>query len=210
MTASSPRPRGPASRVPRSGWWVLNPIGGAPRWAWQASGMSELRSSGHGRRLLGLPRRSVEPADALVVAQTLALAGLLWPGRGRWRLPRPVRRGALAATVAGGLIGGAGLAHLSSDVTPWVEPREGAPLRTGGIYALTRNPVYAGLLIGGAGFAVLRRRREPLLAAAALAGVLHVKVLTEERRLRSRFGQRYDEYTRSTPRLIGLPRRRRP
>jgi protein-S-isoprenylcysteine O-methyltransferase Ste14 len=164
-------------------------------------------TSGLTRRLLDLPGRSAEPADLLVLAQGLALAGLLWPGRGRWKLPRIVRGGALAVTVTGSAVGGAGLVQLGVDVTPRVEPRDGAELRMGGVYAVSRNPVYAGLLLGGVGFAVLRRRREPLLAAAVLAGVLHLKVLVEERRLRARYGERYDHYARRTPRLIGLPRR---
>lgn len=169
--------------------------------------MSELRPSGWTRRVLDLPRRSPEPADALVVAQGLAMLGLLWPGRGRWRLPRVVRAGALGVAATGTALGVAGLAQLGSDATPRVEPRDGAELRTGGLYAVSRNPVYAGLLVGATGLAVLRRRREPLLALAGLAAVLHLKVLLEERRLRARFGPDYDAYARRTPRLIGLPRR---
>jgi protein-S-isoprenylcysteine O-methyltransferase Ste14 len=169
--------------------------------------MPELPPSGWTRRVLDLPRRSAEPADVLVLAQCLAMAALLWPGRGRWRLPRIVRAGALAATAVGGVAGVGGLVQLGTDLTPRVEPRDGADLRTGGLYAISRNPVYAGLLVGAGGFAVLRRRREPLAAAAALAGVLHLKVLLEERRLRARFGERYDAYARRTPRLVRLPRR---
>jgi protein-S-isoprenylcysteine O-methyltransferase Ste14 len=175
--------------------------------SWQASVMSELRPTGWTRRVLDLPRRSPEFADALVVAQGLAMAGLLWPGRGRWHLPRVVRTAALGVTAGGTAFGLAGLAQLGRHATPRVEPREGAPLRTGGLYAVSRNPVYAGLLVGAGGFALLRRRREPLLAVAGLAAVLHLKVLLEERRLRARFGPEYSAYARRTPRLIGLPRR---
>lgn len=169
--------------------------------------MPEPRPDRWTRRARSLLRRPADPADALVLAQGLAMAGLLWPGRGRWRLPRMMCRGALAVTATGAAVGAAGLAQLGTDATPRVGPRDGADLRTGGLYALSRNPVYAGLLVGSVGFAVLRRRREPVLAVAALSGVLHVKVLVEERRLRSRFGQRYEQYTHRTPRLVGLPRR---
>jgi protein-S-isoprenylcysteine O-methyltransferase Ste14 len=162
--------------------------------------------AGHGRLP---PCRATEPADLLVLAQGLALAAMLWPGRGRWRLPRPVRSAALAVTATGMAVGAAGLAQLGTDATPRVEPRDGAPLRTSGLYAFSRNPVYAGLLVAAGGFAVLRRRREPLLALAALSGVLHLKVLVEEQRLRGRFGEGYEAYARRTPRLIGLPGVRR-
>ena len=170
--------------------------------------MPELSPSGWSRRVLDLPRRASEPADVLVFAQGLAMAAMLWPGRGRWRLPRPVRSAALAVTATGMAVGAAGLAQLGADATPRVEPRDGAQLRTSGVYALSRNPVYAGLLLAATGFAVLRRRREPLFALAALSGVLHLKVLVEERRLRGRFGEGYEAYAQRTPRLIGLPRRR--
>lgn len=169
--------------------------------------MSDSGSSGWNQRVRDLPGRSLEPADLLVAAQSLAIAGLLWPGRGRWWLPGVVRAGALAVTTAGAILAAAGLRQLGTDVTPRVEPRDAAPLRTSGVYAVSRNPVYAGLLIGATGFAVLRGRREPLLAAAALAGVLHLKVNVEERRLQARFGEEYERYARRTPRLVGLPRR---
>ncbi|HET9657881.1 MAG TPA: isoprenylcysteine carboxylmethyltransferase family protein [Kineosporiaceae bacterium] len=159
------------------------------------------------RRIRDLPGRRLELADALVVAQGLAGAGLLWPGRGRWSLPRPIRRAALAVTLLGTAAGALGARQLGSGLTPRVEPPPQAALRTTGPYAVSRHPIYAGVLVCGAGFAVLRRRPEPLLALAALAGVLHVKAGIEERRLRDRFGTRYDEYARRTPRLIGLPRR---
>jgi protein-S-isoprenylcysteine O-methyltransferase Ste14 len=171
--------------------------------------MSDQLISTLDRRVRDLPRRRLEPADALVLAQGVALAGLLWPGRGHWRLPRQVRRAALGVTAAGGLLGLAGLQQLGPGVTPRVEPPDGAELRTGGLYALSRNPIYGGLLAGATGFAVLRRRWEPLLAAGVLAGVLHAKVGVEERRLQLRFGQAYREYVRRAPRLVGVPRFRR-
>lgn len=148
-----------------------------------------------------------DPADVLIGAQALTLAGLLWPGRGRWSLPRPVRRGALLAVGGGAALSLAGVRQLGADLTVRVEPRHGADLRTSGVYALSRNPVYAGLLVAATGFAMLRRRPEPLVALAALSGVLHVKSGVEETRLRKRFGAEYEVYARRVPRLIGARRR---
>ncbi len=165
-----------------------------------------LRAAGARRTATGA-RRRLRPGDVVVAAQLTALAGLAWPGRGRWRIPRVVRTGALAAMTGGGVVSAAGLGTLGREATIWVEPQDGARLRTSGAYALSRNPVYTGLLVGAAGFAVLRRRREPLVAFAALAGVLHLKASLEERRLSARFGAEYDDYARRVPRLIGLPRR---
>jgi len=152
-----------------------------------------------------MPVRPLSLTDALPAAQAVAMAGLLWPGRARWRLPVPVTALAAGFVAAGGVLAEEGLRSLGGDTTPFVEPKPGARLRTAGPYEISRNPVYAGLVLAGAGLAVLRRRPEPLVAAAALAAVLHVKVGVEEKRLRERFGQDYDAYARRTPRLIGMP-----
>lgn len=115
--------------------------------------------------------------------------------------------GALALTVVGGGVAAAGAARHGRRLTPRVEPPEGAALLQDGVYGLSRHPVYAGLLFAATGLAVLRRRPEPLVALAALAGVLHVKSGVEEQHLRRRFGADYDAYARRVPRLVGLPRR---
>ena len=148
----------------------------------------------------------MKPADVVVTAQAVAMAGLLWPGRPRWRLSALATAGAAAATAAGAALGLAGLGAQGRHLTPSVEPQAGAPLLTAGPYRLSRNPVYAGLLAGAAGFAVLRRRVEPLVAYTALAVVLHVKTGMEEKALHARFGADYDAYAARTPRLLGLPR----
>ncbi len=147
----------------------------------------------------------VHPADVLVVAQGVAIAGLAWPGRGRWRLPALVGKAAALGFVAGSGLAATGLRTLGPDVTPFVDPVREATLRTRGPYRYSRNPVYAGVLVASWGLAVLRRRPEPLVAAAALSGVLHLKVRVEERHLRARFGEQYAAYAARTPRLLGPP-----
>jgi len=154
---------------------------------------------------LVLIRGASRASDALVVAQGAAGAALLWPGRACWSLPSAVRRAAQLAVVAGGALGVAGARSLGRDLTPFVDPRPEAVLRTTGPFRVSRNPVYTGLLVAVGGVAVLRRRPEPLVAAAGLAAVLHVKAGVEERRLTARFGPAYQEYAAATPRLLGLP-----
>ncbi len=146
-------------------------------------------------------------SDTLVAAQFGSAAVIGWSGPPGWRLPRAV------SAVAAGCVGvGAGfamtaMAHLGRDLRPAVEPKQGSSLRTTGAFRVSRHPVYAGLLLASTGAAVLRRRPEPLLGLAVLAGVLHVKTAEEERRLAARFGRAYAEYAARTPRLIGLPGR---
>lgn len=146
-------------------------------------------------------------AELLVVAQLLAGAGIAWPGPARWRLRRPVVALAVLAGTAGTALAGEGLRFLGADVTPFVEPRPEARLRTAGPYAISRHPVYAGLLLAAGAAAVLRRRPGPLVSFALLAGVLHVKAGVEEGRLRERFGVAYDVYAERTPKLLRVGRR---
>ncbi len=159
-------------------------------------------------RIAALPgaRRYIGPQDGLVLAQGAALAALAWPGRARWHLPAPVAAAAGAATAAGaGLFAAAVRAH-GARLTPSVVPVPDAELLTTGPYAVSRHPIYTGLLAASAGWAVLRRRPEPLLAATALAVVLDAKTRREEELLAARFSG-YAAYRRTTPRLLGVPRR---
>jgi protein-S-isoprenylcysteine O-methyltransferase Ste14 len=143
-----------------------------------------------------------DASDLLVAAQTAALAGVAWPGRGRGTLPGVVRAGAAGLVVGGAALAVASGARLGDGLTPRVEPPGDAPLRTDGPYALSRHPLYAGLLAAATGVAVLRRRPEPLVALGVLSLVLHVKAGVEEGRLRARFGSAYADYAAGTPRLV--------
>jgi len=148
----------------------------------------------------------VDEGDGLVAAQAALIAGLLWPGPARWDLPAPVGVAAIGAVAAGGGLMVAAGGRLGRRFRVRPGPPDGAVLRTDGPYALARHPVYAGLLAGGLGLAVLRARPEPLLAWLALSGVLHLKAGLEERLLRERFGTAYDDYAARVPRL-GIGRR---
>lgn len=144
--------------------------------------------------------------DGVVLAQVISLGALAWPGRARWRLGPGAVAAAVSAVAAGGLLAGWGARVHGTTLTPRVRPPAGAALLTSGPYAVSRNPIYGGLLVGAAGVAVLRRRSEPLLAWVALATVLSVKVRREEPALLERFGPAYEEYRRSTPRFVGVVR----
>lgn len=152
-------------------------------------------------------RRWIGPDDGVVVAQAAAIAALAWPGRARWRLPAAVAVVGGAALLGGGAVMVAAGSTHGSRLTPRVEPPEDAELYTAGLYALSRNPIYAGLLTAGAGWAVLRRRPEPLVAWVGLLAALTRKAHHEEAHLVERFGPAYEDYRRRTPRFVGPPRR---
>ena len=130
------------------------PLGGA------LSGALSGPLSGIAARVAAVPgmERWIGPDDGAVVAQGASLAALAWPGRARWHLPGPVRAAACAALVGGGAVGiAAGRTH-GARLTPRVEPPEDAKLFTGGLYACSRNPIYAGLLVAGGGCTRTDRR----------------------------------------------------
>ena len=147
--------------------------------------------------------RWIGPEDDVVVVQALALAALAWPGGARWRLPPQVTALAGGATAAGVALGLLAAVPHAGRLTPRVEPPDDIGLLADGVYALSRNPMYAGLLLAGAGWAVLRRRPEPVAAWAVLAAVLKAKARREERRLHARFGPEYERYRARTPRFVG-------
>lgn len=148
----------------------------------------------------------MRPDTPLVAAQAVSIAGLAWPGRARWDVPRALTGVAIIATVAGGALALAGSTRHGRTLTPRVAPPPGAGLHTAGAYAVSRNPIYAGLALAAGGVAVLRRRPEPLASWAALVVVLDRKARDEERHLAARFGEEYERYRERTPRLLGLPR----
>ena len=81
--------------------------------------------------------------------------------------------------------------------------QKASALTTTGPYAYTRNPLYLGSVIVGAGFAVAARNW--WLAAGMLAMFLVIYIPTigfEEKFLRGQFGAAFDAYCQRVPRLV--------
>ncbi|GAA1469612.1 methyltransferase family protein [Microbacterium thalassium] len=139
--------------------------------------------------------------DWLVAAQFLLLAALLLPGAPLWSAPW-LTAVAAAIAIAGTALAAAGLLAIGRDIVPWVAPRPGAPLRTGGVYRFTRNPIYLGILIGAAGWVLWRARIELIVVWALLAVVLVTKARVEQRHLIDAFGDDYRAYADRTPLVL--------
>lgn len=140
-------------------------------------------------------------ADWLVIAQFALLLLLLLPGAALWSTPWTTAVAVvLAATGVGFAV--AGIIGLGRDLVPWVAPREGATLKTTGVFRLTRNPIYLGILAGSAGW-VLWRATIPLLVVwVLLAAVLVTKAHVEQRHLLAAFGDDYRAYAARTPLIL--------
>lgn len=81
-------------------------------------------------------------------------------------------------------------------------------LVTGGLYRLSRNPLYVGDIAMWTGWAILLGSRYVAAGLVALIVGLQVGVRMEERGLARQFGAEWRAYRRATPRFLGLPRRR--
>lgn len=138
----------------------------------------------------------------IVAAQILAIAGVLWPQQPWWDLAGWLDALAILFGLAGAGFALWGLAPHGRRITPSVSPPAGMPLIVSGAYRYSRNPIYAGLIVGALGFAVHRAHPVSGLCWVALFIVLRVKVAMEEERLRARFGSAYDRYAARTRRLL--------
>ena len=118
-----------------------------------------------------------------------ALAGLfLWLARPSW----------LSIAIGGvlALLGVSIRAAASGHIT------KNAALTTTGLYGHTRNPLYLGSIVIGAGFAVASRSWWIVLAMAVLFLAIYIPVIrSEEEFLRGKFPE-FDEYCHNVPRLF--------
>lgn len=86
--------------------------------------------------------------------------------------------------------------------------KEDHRLIRGGPYALSRHPIYTGMLLAVAGTALALNQWRGVLALVAWLWFLRVKIRGEERLLTSHFGPAYENYRRQVPALLPLSRRR--
>ncbi len=75
-------------------------------------------------------------------------------------------------------------------------------LKTTGPYAVTRNPIYTGLLTMLAGTALIKGLGVWLLYLVAGIIFFEIKIRLEERLLTETFGERYRRYRQQVPQLI--------
>lgn len=85
--------------------------------------------------------------------------------------------------------------------------KEGHPLVTDGPYAVTRHPIYTGLLAAAAGGALVWNSGLTLVLALALVIPFFLHTVYEEAMFEKHFGQPYFDYERRVPRLVPFLRR---
>jgi protein-S-isoprenylcysteine O-methyltransferase Ste14 len=151
-------------------------------------------------------RRQHAAAWSLVLVQLLLLAGLLLtPGSRVWHTPGWLAAISLLMIAVSAVVGMAGALALGRGLTASPLPTSSAALRTTGVYACVRHPIYSALLLGGAGVVLLSGRLTRVLIWLALLALLLAKTRLEERALAQRFPG-YAAYAAATPRLLPRPR----
>ncbi|MBZ5502457.1 MAG: isoprenylcysteine carboxylmethyltransferase family protein [Acidobacteriia bacterium] len=80
----------------------------------------------------------------------------------------------------------------------------GGEVARSGIYARIRHPRYTGSFLAILGACLLAGTRLLWMVALAWAMLTRVAIALEERELRARFGETYEEYCRRVPRFVPL------
>lgn len=91
---------------------------------------------------------------------------------------------------------------LGNNLTPLPEPRASNTLITSGVYSLVRHPMYGALVLLSLGVAAVTDDGTRFVFAGALALLLSRKADFEERELIKRHGREYQDYKRSSKKML--------
>jgi protein-S-isoprenylcysteine O-methyltransferase Ste14 len=189
-----------------SGWRAIADVATSATWA--LFGLVWLAGAIYNRRRGPATERQSFPSASWIAGAVVVWLGVLAIPDSAWNAveigpawPRAVGLALLVAGFAFTLWARAALGKMWSS---GVLVKTGHELRTEGPYAITRHPIYTGILGMVAGSALLQSAGR-WLAVCVVAGVLvAMKVRAEERLLESEFGDAYAAYRRRVPRLVPL------
>lgn len=86
------------------------------------------------------------------------------------------------------------LLGLGAALTPTPVPQQNAALRTGGIYALIRHPIYSGILVAALGFTLAVGSIWQVILWVALIAFFYAKAFWEDRLLAEKHGVAWFDY----------------
>jgi protein-S-isoprenylcysteine O-methyltransferase Ste14 len=152
-------------------------------------------------------RRRSATAYALLAGQIALLVLLVvWSPERRWVLPVWLDGAAALVGVVGLAWVALGLLALGRSASAVPLPVAHGHLKTGGLYRLSRHPIYTGLLLFAWADALRSASPWPPVIAATLHILLLVKARFEERALADAYPG-YVAYAARTPRFVPLGRR---
>lgn len=114
--------------------------------------------------------------------------------------PRWLAFGGIVLAIVGVIVTIIALLQLNRDLSPFPTPKSGSGLRTVGLYALVRHPIYTGIILMTIGYAVYKESLWKLIIAGLLVLLFHFKSKYEEALLTKKF-EDYQRYQRTTGRL---------
>jgi len=134
----------------------------------------------------------------------IALSSRLWPDLPAW--PTTAARVASAVGLPLALLGAAlavwGLLALGrNNLTALPYPTDDATLTVTGPYAIVRNPIYSGLLLGALGLGLWHQSWPTLVLSAALFVLFDLKTRKEQAWLTERFPE-YSAYAKRVKKLV--------
>ena len=160
-------------------------------------------------------RAQTQPMPPRIPPPILMLfaAGLMWAldhwmPLGQWMSAQWNRLGGLVAAVgiAIAVAAFARFRQIGTTVNP-VDPSKASRLVTDGVFRVSRNPMYLGLLLLLIGWAVWLGSISPLVVPPLFVfAITVVQIIPEERALNRNFGEEYVSYRRSVARWIGRVR----
>ena len=83
---------------------------------------------------------------------------------------------------------------LGSALTPTPVPQQGSALRTSGIYAIVRHPIYVGILVAALGFTLAVGSIWQVVLWVTLAAFFYAKAFWEDRLLAEKHGVAWFDY----------------
>jgi protein-S-isoprenylcysteine O-methyltransferase Ste14 len=140
---------------------------------------------------------------------TLAVALAMWAAARQWPRFHVAIPGSLpvaaALAVLGAVVALAGIAAFraaGTTVNP-LRPGGASALVRRGVYRISRNPMYLGLVAGLLGWGLYLSHALALACVPVLAWWLdRFQVAPEEQAMRAKFGQAFDDYARSVRRWL--------
>jgi protein-S-isoprenylcysteine O-methyltransferase Ste14 len=132
---------------------------------------------------------------AFLAALVFAPSGTLWSTDGL------VGFAGVALAVVGFGVLAVSFINLGKSLTVHPVPLATGTLKTTGLYAVVRHPIYLGLLVLALGLVVLAASVWHILFLIGLSVTLHIKAGFEERLLRAAYPE-YESYSRRVGRLV--------
>ena len=146
------------------------------------------------------------PPPVIALAAALLMEALhRWFPLAQWIFPPWLRLGALAAALGVAMSATAfrSFRRAHTTVNP-LDPGKATQLVTDGVFGITRNPMYLGLLLVLAGWAVWLGSVSVWLVPPLFTVVTtYAQIVPEERALTQLFGEQYLKYQREVARWVG-------